>query len=488
MCRTLKNIVPGIFLAGVCLLAGAAEIPAPDLVVHEWGTFTSLQNGNGETLGGLNIDEEALPPFVHDAMPGILHVDLAPQPGLFFGKGLVVDGSAVTMRLETPVIYFHQPAGAKPVDAVVQVSFAGGVLSQFYPAAQLRTAGAVDEQGHFIVDPLGATSHSTLTWRHVQIGQGAKVAASAISPPPTLAPVWLAPRAVAAADLHAGFAGENERFLFYRGLGHRDAPLKVMRDGDHDHFTVHARGLAPAAGGVPIGDLAVPAWWVVDIREDGATAFRELTAATIGSNSQAVVTEFSGEFAASDYAAPNRATLVARMHAALCIDGLFADEATALLTTWEASYFRSPGLRLFFLVPRSWTDAVLPLRVTSYGGGSLPHTLVRTMVGRIELVSHRQRDLLATIATHAGERDEFGWWSTAVKQHFGDSQAITVEQEREFLLTLLHEPTAVRGVSVPPAYSAYMALGRFRAALVGEAARRPALVGLNGFMSIYGIY
>ena len=77
------------------------------------------------------------------------------------------------------------------------------------------------------------------------------------------------------------------------------------------------------------------------------------------------------------------------MKTALIEDGLFADEAEALLSTWELSYFKSGGMRLFFLVPRAWTDHYLPLKV------SVPSQMVRTMVGRIEIVTPRQRELLA---------------------------------------------------------------------------------------------
>jgi len=40
------------------------------------------------------------------------------------------------------------------------------------------------------------------------------------------------------------------------------------------------------------------------------------------------------------------------MNAGLVGEGLNPDEADALLNTWDASYFRSHGMRLFFLVPR----------------------------------------------------------------------------------------------------------------------------------------
>ena len=41
------------------VLAGSND----KLIVHEWGTFTALQNERGEQLGGINIDDEPVPKF-----------------------------------------------------------------------------------------------------------------------------------------------------------------------------------------------------------------------------------------------------------------------------------------------------------------------------------------------------------------------------------------------------------------------------------------
>ena len=76
---------------------------------------------------------------------------------------------------------------------------------------------------------------------------------------------------------------------------------------------------------------------------------------------------------------------------ALIAQGLFPDEAAAMLATWKLSYFESPGLRVFFLLPQAWTDARLPLSV------STPAQVTRVMVGRIELVTERQRETLAKL-------------------------------------------------------------------------------------------
>jgi hypothetical protein len=56
------------FLASLCLLVSltAQDDGKPrSLTVHEWGTFTVLQDERGVALPGVNINEESLPRFVH---------------------------------------------------------------------------------------------------------------------------------------------------------------------------------------------------------------------------------------------------------------------------------------------------------------------------------------------------------------------------------------------------------------------------------------
>jgi hypothetical protein len=60
-------------------------------------------------------------------------------------------------------------------------------------------------------------------------------------------------------------------------------------------------------------------------------------------------------------------------------NGLFPDEAAALVNTWRSSYFEHDGLRVLFILPQSWTNRFIPLTVMPK-----PTALARVMVGRIE--------------------------------------------------------------------------------------------------------
>ena len=46
--------------------------PADHWTIHEWGTFTALQNDAGVAAGGINVDDEPLPAFVHDLYAGLI--------------------------------------------------------------------------------------------------------------------------------------------------------------------------------------------------------------------------------------------------------------------------------------------------------------------------------------------------------------------------------------------------------------------------------
>lgn len=359
----MKNALGvAVLLGGLLSLAGlgsASAGPSAKLVVHEWGTFTALQDETGDAIGGVNSQDEPLPYWTHD-LARMLIIGNAVQ-------GAPKCHPDVTLRLETPVVYFHRRDGGElPLVLDVRVRLRGGWLTQFYPDAQAEAPGlAANEPG------LGRLTPGTVSELH---WEGLAVGGSAVGPD-TTDHVWLAPRNVKA-DSVATATGEAERFLFYRGVAHRDAPLRVARTSDGGGLLIRA-----AEAGV---ELAFPLW-LVEVRENGTSAYRSLPW-----NGGEIQTD--AVFAPHDFTAANMAGLRSAMHDELVAQGLFADEAAALLDTWELSYFKSPGLRLFFLVPRGWTDAVLPMEL------SVPAEVARVMVGRIEIVTPEQRELVRRLA------------------------------------------------------------------------------------------
>ena len=135
--RRLANRLAAVLLA---LLGAVTDYAHDRLVVHEWGTFTALQDDDGSALSGINVDDEPLPPFVHNLSQRVLA-----RPNSLWkveSKGAPERHPYVTLRLETPVVYFYPPAGqTEPLSLDVHVDLHGGWLTQFYPQAEAIAPG-----------------------------------------------------------------------------------------------------------------------------------------------------------------------------------------------------------------------------------------------------------------------------------------------------------------------------------------------------------
>src|SRR5262245_6789589 len=152
----------GIFAATTAAfalgIAGAQAPPATaadKLVVHEWGTFTSVQGSNGIGLEGLQHEEERLPAFVYS------RTKVRDCPLRKYGyKGLEVPVESVTQKMETPVIYFHTTR-ARTLD--VRVDFVKGLLTQWFPVSdRLGPAEGEPSQGRL---DLKTIDRSFLSWK-----------------------------------------------------------------------------------------------------------------------------------------------------------------------------------------------------------------------------------------------------------------------------------------------------------------------------------
>src|SRR5438874_12080945 len=125
----MRNLRQKNKLARRALLAGTAVlllvswgVTAPEnrppisnadpLVVHEWGTFLSVQGSDGVTLGGMVDSEEVLPSFVE-------------QRGLPSWQRMLM-----FTKMETPVTYFYTN---HPRDVQVRVDMPKGILTHWFP-------------------------------------------------------------------------------------------------------------------------------------------------------------------------------------------------------------------------------------------------------------------------------------------------------------------------------------------------------------------
>jgi hypothetical protein len=361
-----------LFVALVIGAMGTAH--SGELVIHEWGTITTIHDAAGVPATGINrIDaSEVLPDFVHRYEPEATRED----PRLSLGKSPRTAGRPdVTMRLETPVIYFYPPPNTKydsPID--IRVRFRGGVLNEFYPRAEASVA--VDQErinekvATGIITPWnGAVLDNyvigALQWKGLRLHD-------TVVAPLTNNPVWTAPREVHSASVFAADAGEGEHFVFYRGVAHLEALLQTRLSRGELRLSAPAQ-----LNWLDAPDTTITNLWFADVRKDGMIAFRAHGAVALSKKAAGKEVAHLDRFADRDY--QDAGGLRKALKSALINRGLYADEAEAMLNTWKASYFEKPGLRVFYIVPREWTDYFLPLEF------SVPAQVTRVIVGRIDL-------------------------------------------------------------------------------------------------------
>jgi hypothetical protein len=249
--------------------------------------------------------------------------------------------------METPVIYFYT---AHPTTVSVHVSFSKGLITEWYPrATQLQPSAALT------VDAL-YESHDdgSIAWDSITVAP----TVPADFPSENAGSHYYAARETSATPLSVkGPSGDqHEKFLFYRGVSSVSLPFsaKVLPSGaiQFDNRT-----------GQPI-----PALILFERRGD------KLGYHIVTSVQDQAILETPSVTGTFD-------SLRGDFEDILVAQGLYRDEAHAMLETWRDSWFEE-GSRLFYIVPRPYLDSILPLSINP-----APAQLARVFVGRIELVT-----------------------------------------------------------------------------------------------------
>ncbi len=373
-----RNSIVSKFVSGGLLLGLAtqsfAATPTGRLVVHEWGTFTSVQGSNGVSLQGLQHEDESLPDFVYgrDSLKeGATVAESGPgdrggsggtgNPGDWphgHGHGKRVEpqmlaraDTSITQKLETPVVYFYSDH-AQTVN--VDVDFPGGVISQWFPNATQ------------FAPPVGGNqrlANGSMSWSVDVLDHAASV--------PTIPQdsIWAPSRKVN--SNFVSFKGENEKFIFYRGLGNFKTSFTVeSKKGSYTLANSSAQDI-PSAFLIRVTAGSHPQGFIKPLGNIAAHHTMMLDASEI----PALDADFDHYLK----------SVSENLGKALVESGLFADEAQAMVNTWSKSYFKTPGTRVLYVLPRAWTDAILPIRVTPQ-----PTSLIRTLVGRVEVLSQEE--------------------------------------------------------------------------------------------------
>ena len=365
--KSFGNLVCAAFF--LCLVVATVRGDAADsYTVHEWGTFTSVQGGNGELLFWHPLRTSELPRFVH--------------------KGLIFKGGLSTLqRMETPVIYFYAD---QPMTADVDITFPKGVITEWYPQATQIDASHSNSPSAFVIEP----NHAV--WHNIQILPESNTDAGLrnLLTQDTSGNHYFAARATSANILRANVStptngtSEIEKFIFYRGAGSFKTPLRVTVDSN-DIVSVENTGAQPLAH-----------LFLVSIH-DGHGAFAVLDELSASNSVRWLqISDDSAEHW-SQFPLPQFQTEIgAQVQTALTSEGLFPDEANAMVNTWKDSWFAEDGVRVLYLLPRPWTDEILPLKLNPQS-----KELTRVMVGRAEVITPKEETALFQLLTKAQNGD-----------------------------------------------------------------------------------
>jgi hypothetical protein len=356
-------------VAGPDVAGDATAIsPVGAYTIHEWGTVASFQGSNGVTVAGAVVPEEALPGFVvRDAAAG--------------------SAMAPVWRLQAPAFYVHAATPGR-LDVAVEVS-GGRVLAAWPPTV---AAAGSESPG----------SNGRIAWS-LEVG----AATGTLNPLGLAGSVWDPLRGVEAALVHS--EGASERFLYYEAQdagGGANLPVTVT-SADSEHIT--ATNTAPGDA----ADRVIPMAWYVWVHEGGGLI------AALGPIE--VTREFIRLPTPKEI---NAAVFELKARGALEADlielGLRADEAHALVATWDQSVFRTHGRRLLYVMPPAWAAARVSLALDPP-----PEAHVRVWSGRIEFML--PSDEAALLADLRAQR-EAGASASAASATLGPFAAAKLER------------------------------------------------------------
>jgi hypothetical protein len=364
----MKSHVCPLLLAFLSLTAQAKD--HRNLEVHEWGTLTVLSGSDGLPLQWYQSSSvtDELPSFVErNPMGG--------KAGLFPVKSIV--------RMETPVIYFYPE---EPMRVSVSVTYKGGQVTEWFPG--------IKRSGDKWLDPL--IWEGDLLAPHDEMARGeipdVEAKGEHYRHAREVPDAWIF-RSTTRIERPAedpAKGKDTDKFVFYRGKGDYAPPYMVQAANDGTVTLRHwgAGGAIPAAFALTVKDGL--AHWA---RMPQLAAARHDDAAALGAQVTARpdATGIPVEKAS--------AALTAAMREALVAEGLTADEARAMVATWDGHWFREPGTRVLAILPRAWVDEVLPLTITP-----APTKLKRVFVARFEtLTSERETELLALLRENTAD-------------------------------------------------------------------------------------
>jgi hypothetical protein len=354
--REVSSWLPRLLACGLLVvsLAGwtADEHTLPDLTAHEWGTFTAIAGKDGRAVEWSPLGLPRFPPST-DLPQFVEHIN-----GVNFKLGL-----RGTIRMETPVLYFYSP---RDVTVSASVSFSKGLITEWYPHAdRVQPTGVLTD-----TSLNRAPSDGSIAWNHVAVSPNL----AGEFPSDAQTNRYYAARETSSSPLRVRTrAGEQqEKFLFYRGVSASPLPLSARLTSD-------GRLLVKSLNGDKIPNA------ILFERRGQRVGYHLTGALTDETAVEPPMLTGSVDF------------LYGELEEILVGQGLYRDEARAMIETWKDSWFEE-GSRLIYIVPRGFIDEVLPLTIDP-----APGQIVRVFVGRFEIVTPATAMAVKTAVAHNDE-------------------------------------------------------------------------------------
>jgi hypothetical protein len=356
----------GLGWGAAALAQGQAQ---PALTVHEWGTFTTIAGPDGQAMRWLPLGGPTdLPCFVETYVNRRFKVMQPDELGALLDYEQARTGLKGTVRMETPVIYFYADG---PATASVSVGFPQGLFTEFYPTGQVLQ---VPSYANILSQSQGAVAK--ISWPHISIKPGT----SPVFPTDRASSHYYAARETDAAPIQVG--GQDEKFLFYRGVAGFPVPIAAVLEAD---------------GRVRVTNLSRHALPGVMLLHKQGRSFGYRVRGELAPGADVVLDPPSGG---------SLADLRQELERTLVRQGLYPREAKAMVETWRDDWFND-GTRVFYVVPAADVDAILPLTISPK-----PASVVRAFVGRMEVITPQgEADVARALAANdAPVLDAYGRW------------------------------------------------------------------------------
>jgi len=346
--RLLVAAFLGFAVLGVSTRAQEAKV-----VAHEWGTFTSIAGNPGTAVPWY-------PWAVTTDLPGFVE---------HFQSANFKPNLSGTIRMETPVLYFYT---TQETEVSVRVTFSRGLITEWYPHA---TSFAPNDRNFLNAGvsrkPNEKQNNGSVTWNGVML----RPADNYTLPHEPKDSRYYAARLTNSTPLSVRAANgtQIEKFIFYRGVSSEESPVNAI---------------LIANGSVEVANLThepvAKMFWFE--RRGNATGIR-----VTANLSQRTVLQAPDSGSTAEMAE-------AELLSALMDQGLYPDEARAMLDTWRDSWFEE-GSRLLYIVPQSFVNRVLPLSIAP-----TPAETTRVFVGRLELVTKKTQSAVETALASGDEK------------------------------------------------------------------------------------